>query len=90
MPHEELATASDYLRNAMDLVDDEAIRERMETHASQLEDLAERERGPDHGRLARHMTALDEIAEGLSGEAEDHVSAALDRLREYREGVEGV
>jgi len=90
MSHEELATASEYLRNALELVDDEDLRERIESHAGQLADLAERDRGPDHGRLARHMTALGEIGDALDGEAADHVDAAYDQLKEYRKGVEGV
>ena len=90
MTREQLRTASDHLRKALELIDDDDARERIESHAEQLADLADRDRGPDHGRLARHMTALGEIADGLDGEAADHVDAAYEQLKEYRKGVEGV
>jgi hypothetical protein len=89
MSTELLQQASDELRRAGEQAPEDA-RERIHEQSNQLASLAVRERGPDHGRLARHMTALAEIADDLDGEAEDHVRRARDLVSEYREGVAGV
>jgi hypothetical protein len=70
--------------------DDLADTERAEDLAETLRTLADRDRGPDHGRLARIERALSELKEG----ADDDATAALDETTEhvqaYRETVEGV
>ena len=70
--------------------DDLADTERAEDLAETLRTLADRDRGPDHGRLARIGRALSELKEG----ADDEATAALDETTEhvqaYRETVEGV
>lgn len=86
MAHEELAAASEVLERAAGDVP-EQHRDRVETQAEQLASLAERERGPDHGRLARHMTALQELADATDN---DDIRRAYDHVKTYREGVEGV
>jgi len=61
--------------------------ERAREQAAALTALADRERGPDHGRLARHENALRELQEATDGEA---VAAALVGIRRYREQLPGV
>lgn len=89
MTREELAEASDLCRRAAEGVEGGA-RDRLHEQSRQLAELADRERDPDHGRLARHMNALAELADELDGEAADLVAEARDRVGEFREGVEGV
>ena len=90
MVREELQRASDTLREAMELADDERIQERLYDQSDQLARLATRETGPDHGRLAKHMNALYELANELDGEAAELVTDARDSVSAYRETVEGV
>ncbi|MFB6106554.1 MAG: hypothetical protein ABEJ70_06245 [Halobacteriaceae archaeon] len=90
MPREDLQAASDALRRAASAVDDESVEERLYEQSRQMADLATRDRGPDHGRLARHMSALDELADATDGEAREAVEAALEHVTAYRETVEGV
>ncbi|MFB6282111.1 MAG: hypothetical protein ABEH40_08835 [Haloferacaceae archaeon] len=89
MSREELDEASDLCRRAAAEATGEA-RERLYEQSEQLATLADRDRGPDHGRLARHMNALDELEGEVGGEAADLVGRARDRVGEYRQGVEGV
>jgi hypothetical protein len=88
MTRTELRNAAESLREAADQTGEDA-RERLEKQARKLEEGAEAERGPDHGRLAHHEHVLAEIADDEPGIA-DHVEAALDSIRAYRETVEGV
>ncbi|GAA0294476.1 DUF7553 family protein [Halarchaeum salinum] len=88
---EELRNASETLAAAADDCDDDDLRDRLATQADALGSLAEQERGPDHGRLARHTHALQDIAsdtddEGVTAAVDD----ALDSVRSYRETVSGV
>ncbi|MWG33008.1 DUF7553 family protein [Halomarina oriensis] len=64
-------------------------RERIEGQAEALTTLADRERGPDQGRLDRHMNVLRELA-GSDDEATPHVEAALEHVTEYRSTVGGI
>ncbi|ADQ65805.1 hypothetical protein C499_11391 [Halogeometricum borinquense DSM 11551] len=89
MTRELLSAASEELSDAADTAEDE-LRERISDQADALAALAEADRGPDHGRLARHMNALSEIAEQASEDIEERVESARDKVSEYREGVEGV
>ena len=89
MPREELKTASDTLRKAAELVDEET-QERLHEQSDQLAKLATRDADPDHGRRDRHMNALHEIAGSLDGEAEELVRSARDSVKEYRKTVPGV
>lgn len=90
MTREELAAASEVLRTASDGASNEAARERLADQADQLAALADADRGPDHGRLARHEHALGEIKALLGPGEEGYVDEALDEMRAYRETVEGV
>lgn len=65
-------------------------RERLERIADQIDSAADRERGPDHGRLARHLTALDEISADVDDETAATIEEASDHLTEFRKTVEGV
>ncbi|WP_265109584.1 DUF7553 family protein [Halosolutus halophilus] len=89
MTRENLAKAADSLRTAADAATAD-VRDRLEDQASQFETLADADRGPDHGKLARHEHILTEIADEEDGDVADHVDAALDSIRAYRETVEGV
>ncbi|GGM59436.1 hypothetical protein J2752_001242 [Halarchaeum rubridurum] len=88
---DELRDASDTLDSAAADCDDDDLRDRLATQADALASLAERERGPDHGRLARHTHALQDIA---SDTDDDDIAAAVDdalaSIRAYRETVSGV
>jgi hypothetical protein len=84
-----LRAASDHLAAAGDAATGGAA-ERLRELSAQLDRLADRERGPDHGRLARLQTAFDEVEDDLSGEALEAVRAANDEVVEYRRDVPGV
>ncbi|MCQ4334694.1 hypothetical protein KM295_14650 [Natronomonas sp. F2-12] len=88
MTREELRNAADSLRTAADAAGAEA-RERLEAQAGKLDDHAEADRGPDHGRLAHYEHVLSEIADE-EPDAADRIETALDSIRAYRETVEGV
>ncbi|MFC7234280.1 DUF7553 family protein [Halosegnis marinus] len=87
MSREHLRDAADALDRAADGVAD---TDRARTLADSLRSLAERDTGPDHGRLARIENALVELRDG----ADDEAAAALDETKEhveaYRENVPGV
>ncbi|MFB6170288.1 MAG: hypothetical protein ABEJ06_03990 [Haloarculaceae archaeon] len=90
-----LRDAGDALAEAADETTKDAAADRLSGLADQLHSLAERERGPDHGRLARIQSALDEVESGLTdGQGDEAAAAAIERARqqisEYRSGVEGV
>jgi hypothetical protein len=81
-----LRAASDALGAAAESMAD-AHAERAREQADALAALADRERGPDHGRLARHENALTELQEATGS---DGVTEALAHVRRYREDVPGV
>jgi DNA anti-recombination protein RmuC len=89
MTRENLATASELLASAANSTDDDAA-ERLTSLSEQLETLAERDRGPDHGRLARIESGLDEIQADASDEVAATIEDALDAIRAFRETIEGV
>ena len=90
MTRENLATASQRLEAAADAADDGPSAQRLRDLADQLDTLAERERGPDHGRLARHERILTEIAEAEGGTVASKIDEAIDDVRAYRETIDGV
>lgn len=89
MTREELTVAAEALRRAADRAAGDDASDRLEAQANQFDDLAEAERGPDHGRLARHEHILTEIANEDDGAAAE-IEAALESIRAYRQTVEGV
>jgi len=64
--------------------------DRLQDLSGQLDRLADRDRGPDHGRLARIQTAFNDVESDLSGDALNAFEAAREAVTEYRRGVEGV
>ena len=90
MSREQLSAASETLRTASEQASNEAAKQRLTKQADQLQELADAERGPDHGRLARHEHALGEIKALLGPKHQGHVDDALDEMRAYRETVEGI
>ena len=90
MTRANLASASDRLEAAADRTDDEDAAERLRDLAGQLDTLAERERGPDHGRLARIENALGDLQEQAGEDAAAEIEAGHDAVIAFRETVEGV
>lgn len=89
MSRDELSRASELVEQAGGNTDGEPA-ERLAGFADQLETLATRERGPDHGRLARILTALEEIQADVDDETAETIAEARDAITEYRKGVSGV
>ena len=90
MTREELATASDLLESAAESTGNEDYAERLTGLADQLGALAEADRGPDHGRLARIENALSDLSESTSGDTVETINDAHHQVKEYRSGVDGV
>lgn len=90
MSREKLREASDLLREAGELTDDEDLQQRIHNQSNQLAKLVDADNDPDHGQLARHMNALAEIADAIGDEGEQTVRDARDAVGEFRETVEGV
>ncbi|MFA1609714.1 DUF7553 family protein [Halobellus rubicundus] len=89
MARELLQEASDRLREAAEAASGDA-QQRIYDQSDAIATLATRDRGPDHGRLARHMNALGELADDTEGEVREAVVEAREKLSTFREGVEGV
>jgi hypothetical protein len=90
MTRQELATASDELAAAAELVENTDHAARLEDLAGQLERLVEADTGPDHGRLARIQSAMHDVREGVGEGAADRIRAAHGAIDDYREELEGV
>jgi len=84
-----LRRAGDLLADASESADGDAA-DRLRELSDTCHDLADRDRGPDHGRLARILNALGEVEPDLDDEARDLVDGARSELTAYREDVEGV
>jgi hypothetical protein len=89
MPSDHLATASDRLDDAAAAASADAA-ERLQAQADAVATLAARDRGPDHGRLARIEHVLTDIRGDVADDTAETVDRALAELREYRSGVDGV
>ncbi|THE66586.1 hypothetical protein D8Y22_00165 [Salinadaptatus halalkaliphilus] len=90
MTRDQLTAAANTLQSAAGEATDEETRDRLQTQSAQFAALADAERGPDHGKLARHEHVLTEIADDTGGEVEAAIEDALESIRAYRETVEGV
>jgi len=88
MTRSELATAADRLDAAVDATDDDAAADRLGDVAAQLRDLAEADRDPDHGRLARIESKLHDVDVGESAATE--IDEAFASIRSFRETLDGV
>lgn len=89
MTRENLADASELLVSAADNADDDAA-DRLRSLSDQLDTLADRDRGPDHGRLARIESGLDEVQTEVSDDVAATIEDALDAIHAFRETIEGV
>jgi hypothetical protein len=89
MSREHLRRATQHLEAAAETAQG-TTAERLREQAEQFRRLAERERGPDHGRLARHERVVADIADEGSDDVEDHVEDALEAVHAFRETIEGV
>ena len=90
MTIEELSEASELLRQAAEATDDADSAETLLKQADQLDDLAARSRGPDHGRIARHQHAIRHVQGKLDPETAEVAGEAYERLNAYRSTIEGV
>lgn len=90
MTRSELEAASRALHDASRATTDDATATRLDEQAEQLARLAERDAGPDHGRLARHQHVLSDILEDADETVREHVETAKEHISAYRETVEGV
>lgn len=85
-----LRDAGDEAARAADAADAEEPAERLRNLAEQLRSLADRSRGPDHGRLARIESILDEVEAEAGEAAAEHVREVKTQVVRYRETVDGV
>jgi len=89
MTRDELAEAAEVLEAAAENAPDEAA-DRLRSQARQLASLAEADRGPDHGRMARHQQALREIKATVDASIAADIEEADDLINAYRSTVQGV
>lgn len=90
MTRTDLATAGDLLESAADATPDEGVADRLRDLSDQLDTLAERDQGPDHGRLARIELALDDVVDDLDDGPVAEVDEAHEHVTAFRKTVEGV
>ncbi|GAA0223819.1 hypothetical protein ACFFQF_09170 [Haladaptatus pallidirubidus] len=89
MPREELVQAAEELKHASTNVSGD-VKDRLESQADTLSDLAEADHGPDHGRLDRIMHSLSELKSDVDEETEERIESAYDHVKAHRETVSGV
>lgn len=89
MTREELAEAGEVLEAAAGDAEGDAA-ETLREQARQLSSLAEAERGPDHGRLARHQAALRDVREQVDDDVAARIDEANDLVNAHRSTLEGV
>jgi hypothetical protein len=90
MSNDSLHEASTHLEAASATASDDEVADRLAGLSDQLERLAARERGPDHGRLARIENALGEVSEVADAETDAEIDRAHESIVAYRETVDGV
>ncbi|MFC4551351.1 MULTISPECIES: DUF7553 family protein [Halorussus] len=90
----ELRQAADRLDDVRERASDDEAAERLDSLSGQLRKMADGDRGPDHGRLARIQHTIDDIEDDLADSdpdaAGDDLDAALEHVVSYRETVQGV
>jgi len=89
MSHDELIAASEALDDAAEHAAGDRSTQLTDV-AETVANLAEREPGPDHGRLARIEYTLRELKAGADEGVVGAVDDALGHIKEYRKTVEGV
>lgn len=90
MSRANLERAASTLEEAANAASDEDTKQRLESQSSQFDSLADADRGPDHGKLARHEHVLTEIADEEGGAVANLIAEALESIHAYRETLEGV
>jgi hypothetical protein len=90
MSREHLQRASRRLRTAAEAATDEGAADRLREQADEFATHADRDRGPDHGRLARHERILNEIAADENDAVSSAIEDALEEIRAFRATVDGV
>lgn len=88
MSLEKLREASDVLREPGESIEGRE-GERLRDQGDRQSELRERDRRPDHGRIARHRGKLEDSKEAGPAAA-DAIDGALTLLDEYRRTLEGV
>lgn len=86
----ELGNAAESLESARESTENAEAAERLDGFADRLQTLADADRGPDHGTLARLEHGLQDVQSDLGDDAVESVETALSHVRAYRETVEGV
>lgn len=89
MTRDELIAASESLETTSDGADGD-LADKLSAQAETLAMLAEREKGPDHGRLAKIEHSLRSLQESADEEGAGLIDDALDHVKAYRSTVEGV
>ena len=89
MTRDELIAASQSLDTAAEEADAETAA-KLSAQAETLATLADRENGPDHGRLAKIEHSLRSLQESVDEEGHDLIDDALDHVKAYRSTVDGV
>ena len=89
MTREKLSEASGTLERAAEDAEGDAA-ETLREQARQLASLAEAERGPDHGRLARHQAALRDVQAKVDDDLAERIGEANAAINAHRETLEGV
>ena len=89
MVREQLQTAAQHLRTAIESADDDAS-ERLTELAEKLDSLATGDRGPDHGSMARMQNTLNDVKDDVDADAVAAIDDAKESISDYRSTVEGV
>jgi len=89
MTRDELIAASESLETAAEEADGD-LAAKLSEQAETLATLADREKGPDHGRLAKIEHSLRSLKESASDKGADLIDDALGDVKAYRSTVEGV
>lgn len=86
----ELREAAESLDAARERATGGEVANRLEGFADRVRRMADADRGPDHGSLARLEHGLQDVRDELDEEGAAAVGEALEHARAYRETVEGV
>ena len=89
MTRDELIAASQSLETAAEGADTE-VADKLAAQAATLATLADREKGPDHGRLAKIEHSLRSLQASVDEAGSDQIDDALDHVKAYRSTVDGV
>lgn len=90
MSQDWLRVAGDMAERAAEEAGNDEAEERLQNLAEQLWSLADRDRGPDHGRIARIENIISEVESQVSDEAAEELERCREEVVRYRETVEGV